>query len=177
MPAANAAAAPPLDPPGVIALFQGFKVAPCRSLSVNQRQEKAGVLVRPMMIAPAFFRLAATGASSGAITSRNATMPFVVGVAALVGIDLERHGDAVQRAERLAAAHLLVGFAGGNERLVLECLDDGVDARVDGGERSSAAETASRAEIARVRIACARSAASHCQSCPCIDPSFRTVRL
>ena len=78
MPAANAAAAPPLDPPGVIALFQGFSVAPCRSLSVNQRHEKPGVLVRPMMIAPAFFRLAATGASSGAMTSRNATTPFVV---------------------------------------------------------------------------------------------------
>src|ERR1051325_8723648 len=61
MPAASAAAAPPLDPPGVIALFQGFSVAPCRSLSVNQRHEKAGVLVRPMMIAPAFFRLAVTG--------------------------------------------------------------------------------------------------------------------
>ena len=55
-------------------------------------------------------------------------------MAALIGVDLDRYGDAVQRAERLAAAHLLVGFAGSSERLVSECLDDGVDARVDGGE-------------------------------------------
>ena len=37
MPAAVADAAPPDEPPGVIALLRGFLVRPCSLLSVNQR--------------------------------------------------------------------------------------------------------------------------------------------
>jgi hypothetical protein len=39
MPAATAAAAPPLDPPGVIPACHGLSVAPCKVFSVCQRIE------------------------------------------------------------------------------------------------------------------------------------------
>ena len=76
MPAAIDAPAPPDDPPQVIALSQGFLVNPCSWLSVNPRIENSGVLVIPMMIAPAFLRLAVTGESAGAILSLKATTPL-----------------------------------------------------------------------------------------------------
>ena len=66
MPAATAAEAPPEDPPGVTPEPHGFSVRPCSALSVNQRQEKAGVLVRPMITAPARRKFATTGLSSTA---------------------------------------------------------------------------------------------------------------
>jgi len=70
MPAAVAAPAPPDEPPGVIAASCGLSVAPCRSFSVNQRIEKAGVLVRPTITEPEAPRLRTTEPSSGAIRSR-----------------------------------------------------------------------------------------------------------
>ena len=66
MPAATADAAPPEDPPGVRFALCGFRVWPCARLLVNQRIEKAGVLVVPIIIAPAFFRLLTTGLSISA---------------------------------------------------------------------------------------------------------------
>ena len=76
IPAATEAPAPPDEPPQVIAASQGLRVRPCRGLSVNARIENSGVLVRPMMIAPAFLRLATTGASSVAIVSFSPTTPL-----------------------------------------------------------------------------------------------------
>jgi hypothetical protein len=55
-----------------------LNVRPRSSLSVCQRRLKAGVLVRPMMIAPARFQLATGGLSVVAITSLKATTPLVV---------------------------------------------------------------------------------------------------
>ncbi len=79
MPVAVAAAAPPLEPPGVRAGSHGFSVAPCSALSVNQRIEKAGALVRPITMAPARRRLATTGLSRVATRSLKATTPLSVG--------------------------------------------------------------------------------------------------
>ena len=76
MPDAIDAPAPPEEPPQVIVLSQGFNVGPCSGLSVNPRIENSGVLVIPMMIAPAFFRLAVTGESPGAILSLKARTPL-----------------------------------------------------------------------------------------------------
>jgi hypothetical protein len=70
IPVATAAPAPPLDPPADSAGSRGFNVRPWSALSAKARIEKAGVLVRPMMIAPARLRLATTGWSSVAILSR-----------------------------------------------------------------------------------------------------------
>ena len=77
-PAAVAEAAPPDEPPGVSLGKAGFFVAPCRELRVNQRREKAGVLVRPTMIAPARRRLATGGLSSVAMRLDWMRSPLVV---------------------------------------------------------------------------------------------------
>ena len=65
IPVATATAAPPLEPPQVTASFQGSTVAPNSSLSVYQRHENSGALVRPMMMAPARRKRGRTAIGSG----------------------------------------------------------------------------------------------------------------
>src|SRR5438105_4926558 len=172
MPQASAAAAPPLEPPGVTPLFHGFSVAPCRSLSVNQRQENAGVLVRPIMIAPALRQLATGGASASAMTSRKATTPLVVAWPRWSVLTLTVTGTPCSgpngSPRRTCSSAAPAAASASSPSVSTTALMRGLTA----ARRSSAAETASRAEIARVRIACARPAASHCQSCPCIESLF-----
>ena len=76
IPAANEAAAPPDEPPGVMFLSQGFNVSPKRGLPVCQRRLNSGVLVLPIGIAPAFRRLSTTGELAGARLSFNLLTPF-----------------------------------------------------------------------------------------------------
>src|SRR5271154_6571552 len=76
-PAASAALAPPLDPPGVCSRLQGLRVTPKAGLSVNTLWANSGRLVLPMMIAPAALARATTAASSAAMLSMNAAEPFV----------------------------------------------------------------------------------------------------
>ena len=78
MPAITEAPAPPDDPPAETWRPHGLCVRPNSGLSVSARNENSGVLVRPMMTAPAALRLATTGASSGAITSLKAATPLLV---------------------------------------------------------------------------------------------------
>ena len=80
MPEAIAAPSPPLEPPGVIALFQGLKVLPLRGLSVSKRMPISGIFVLPIGIAPAFNILSTKGAFLGGIDSASIGRPFVVGV-------------------------------------------------------------------------------------------------
>jgi len=49
---------------------RGFRVRPCSGLSLNTRSDQVGALLRPMITAPARFRLATTGLSSVTIVSR-----------------------------------------------------------------------------------------------------------
>ena len=53
MPAATAAAAPPLEPPGEYSGFQGFNVGPVNSGSVVTASASSGVLVFPKITSPA----------------------------------------------------------------------------------------------------------------------------
>ena len=64
MPAATAAAAPPEEPPGVLAGFHGFRVMPVSGLSVTPFQPNSGVVVLPRSTAPCSRRRAVAGASS-----------------------------------------------------------------------------------------------------------------
>src|SRR5579872_3407644 len=64
MPHAAATAAPPLDPPGVMAGFQGLRVMPVSGESVTPFQPNSGVVTLPNSTAPASFSRAMTGASS-----------------------------------------------------------------------------------------------------------------
>src|SRR6202162_4806398 len=64
IPAAIAAASPPLEPPGVRSRSHGLLVRRYRRLSVSHAIKSSGVLVTPRTIAPAFRRRATSGASS-----------------------------------------------------------------------------------------------------------------
>ena len=80
IPVAIAAPSPPLDPPGVIALFQGLKVLPLNGLSVSRRIPISGIFVLPIGIAPAFSILSTRGLFLGGIDSARKGSPLVVGV-------------------------------------------------------------------------------------------------
>ena len=164
MPLATAAPAPPLDPPGVIAASRGLSVRPCSALSEKARMENAGVLVRPMMIAPAPRRFATTGASSGAITSRNATTPLVVASPFWSVLTFTVTGtpcsapSASPRARAASAASAAASACPSNWRTT--ALSLGLTA----SSRARQAAVASRAEARPSRIRRARSVASSCQS-------------
>src|SRR5256886_11150807 len=64
IPEATAAAAPPEEPPGVFAGFQGLRVMPVSGLSVTPFQPNSGVVVLPSSTAPCSRRRAVAGASS-----------------------------------------------------------------------------------------------------------------
>jgi hypothetical protein len=55
MPAATAAAAPPLEPPALWLSFHGLRVGPNRRGSVEGQSPISGVLVLPAMTRPARF--------------------------------------------------------------------------------------------------------------------------
>src|ERR1700730_6234346 len=63
MPAATAAADPPLLPPGVIAGFHGLRVTPVALLSVRRPLMNSGEAVLPTGIAPAARKRATCGAT------------------------------------------------------------------------------------------------------------------
>src|SRR6476469_3635465 len=74
-PVAAQTAAPPLEPPGVIASFQGLTVTPESGESVTAFQPSSGVVVRPRNTAPALRNPATDGASQGATTGALARLP------------------------------------------------------------------------------------------------------
>src|ERR1700716_2279909 len=128
MPVAVAAPAPPLEPPGVTAGSRGFNVRPCSALSVKMRIEKAGALVRPTMMAPAFFRLATTGLSSWAMKSFSGITPLSVGSPAWSTLTLVVTGTPCSGG---GAGPRARGGPGGAARPPLEHAHDGVDRRID----------------------------------------------
>ncbi len=160
MPAATAAPAPPLDPPAVMSDRQGLRVRPCSALSVNQRIEKPGVLVRPMTMAPARRRLATTGLSPSAIRSRKATMPLSVGqprwsVLTLVVTGTPCSGPTAwpaATARSAASAAASASSASGSTTALIRGLTASIRSRQDW--------TASRADTCRDRISQASSTPS-----------------
>jgi len=63
-PAATAAPAPPLLPPGVLSRFQGLRVIPQSGESVAPFHPNSGKVVLPTRMAPAAFNRSTSGASS-----------------------------------------------------------------------------------------------------------------
>jgi hypothetical protein len=74
-PAATAAAAPPLLPPGVIRVSHGLRVAPKTLLNVCDPAPNSGVFVLPMITAPAAFSSATCAASTSGTWSANSGEP------------------------------------------------------------------------------------------------------
>ena len=75
MPAASAAAAPPLEPPGVRVVSCGLRVGPKSRFSVVGRKPISGVFVLPISTAPARRRRAMQAASPAGMLSANAREP------------------------------------------------------------------------------------------------------
>ncbi len=83
MPAASAAADPPLDPAGDRSRFQGLRVLPKRRLVVNPVWANAGVFDLPTTMAPAARSRATTRPSAVADgASASQSLPIVVGMPA-----------------------------------------------------------------------------------------------
>src|SRR5580658_5854247 len=78
-PAARAALAPPLEPPGERSRFHGLRVVPKAGLSVTTLWANSGRFVLPMMIAPASRMRWTTVASTGGTASRKAAEPLAIG--------------------------------------------------------------------------------------------------
>ena len=76
-PAAMAAPAPPLDPPGERERSKGLRVNPCMALWVEKLSVNSGVLVFPRRIAPADLSRATMVASSSGTNARRPRVPQV----------------------------------------------------------------------------------------------------
>jgi hypothetical protein len=83
MPAAIAAASPPLLPPGDRWVSYGFSVRPWSSFSVVPPDPPGGQFVLPRRIAPAVRIRATMVASRSGRLSASSDMPSVVGIAAV----------------------------------------------------------------------------------------------
>ncbi len=123
--AATAAPAPPLEPPGVWSSDQGLRVAPKASDSVNGKIVSSGTCVLPMTMAPASRRARTTSASRsrGPAVRQRAPGRDLPGD---VGVVLDRHRDAEQRAP-IAGAAAPVGLVGLHQGAVGEHDAEGVD--------------------------------------------------
>src|SRR5690606_39312943 len=79
-PAASNEPSPPLDPPAVLDRFQGLFVLPYNLVSVSWQKQRTGVFVFPRKIAPSFFNLLTTSASSLAVAFLRWGIPAVVAI-------------------------------------------------------------------------------------------------
>lgn len=75
MPAATAAAAPPLDPPEPWATFQGLRVGPHSVDSVVPLQANSGVAVRPRVTSPASRKRRISSESAAAVKPCASRLP------------------------------------------------------------------------------------------------------
>ena len=95
IPDATAAAAPPLDPPGVRVVSHGLRVAPHATGSVVGTLPSSGLFVRPAITSPAArWRLTSVvSASAMTCASLNATLPLLIRCPAYVAArSLMRNG-------------------------------------------------------------------------------------
>ena len=169
MPVAIATASPPLDPPGLIAAFHGFIVAPANPLSVCQRNATSGMFVRPTTIAPASRKRSTGGPSLGATASLKTVSPSVVAVPATSMFCLMVTGtpcsDPMALPSALRPAAMARSAVSAPARAVVVststiALSFGLIASM----RSRCASTISRLDASPVRMRSARSCAQRCQS-------------
>jgi hypothetical protein len=134
-------------------------------LTVSRRKLNAGVLVRPMMMAPARFQLATTGLSAVAIRSLYAATPLTVAQPSWSTFSLIVTGTPCNapsgsfdvRWRAMASSARSAAASAASDRSHVTAFNCGFTARI----RSMLAFTASRDDISRARIACASATASH----------------
>ena len=93
IPVATATAAPPLLPPGVSDASCGLSVAPNTRLNVFDPAANSGVLVLPMMIAPARRSRSASMPSASGMWSAKIVDPYVVRIPAVSSMSLTAIGS------------------------------------------------------------------------------------
>ena len=93
MPAASAAADPPLDPPGSNAAFHGLRVTPHIRLEVQNVISNSGVSVRAWKIAPAARSRSMIGSSRSGTLSCISSEPFVERLPAIAASSLMATGS------------------------------------------------------------------------------------
>ena len=117
MPAATAAAAPPLEPPGVWSGSHGLRAAPKVGFSLKGQRPTSGVIVLPTITAPAARRRRTTSLSASAT---QCSPPHRTGSSAgEVHVVLDRNRHAEQR-RALACGQARVGLRGGRACLLGE---------------------------------------------------------
>src|SRR5690606_19211789 len=79
MPAATAAAEPPLDPPGVCSVFQGLRVGPKRCGSVTGIRPNSDEFVFPSTTRPAARQRRTSSLSAAGMFCANSLEAYVVG--------------------------------------------------------------------------------------------------
>ena len=109
MPAATEAAAPALDPPGVLPRFQGLRVMPVSGLSPTALQPNSLVVVLPIRMRAGGLGALDRGASAAATLSAMRARAEREALAADRDQVLGRERHAVQQAERVAAHHRVLG--------------------------------------------------------------------
>ena len=134
-PAMRAAPAPPLDPPLVCSVFQGFRQASPRRFSVVPDWPNSGVLVLPRMIAPACrTRSTSDGIFVGDVVSEDVAAHGAADALGELQV-LDGDGDAVEGPEIITAGYScfcgrgrLPGEVCGHGKIRVELGVKGVDA-------------------------------------------------
>ena len=100
VPAASAAADPPLDPPGEYCVFHGLRVTPQSLDQVTGAQQNSGVVVLACTMPPASMIRCTNAAVLSATSSRSGSEPSVLRWPAIGGLLLDRDRQAFQRPRR-----------------------------------------------------------------------------
>ena len=129
--AATAAAAPPLDPPGVQSGFQGLAPSPPSRFWQVPTMANSGTLVLPRMTAPAFRTRSTTAASRSGTRSLNTSEPAVVRIPRVIWLSLIETGNPCSGP---SASPRAIAFSAA---LALSIASSGVSARNAFSRRSS----------------------------------------
>ena len=165
MPEATAAAAPPLEPPGVCCGFHGLRVAPNRLFSVTVIDPNSGVLVRPVRMNPARRKARATGSVSVLSPGRAPSEPKVTGWPAtgsrsLMGSGTPANGGRSSTPAAMRSPRALASARASSSLRQITALSSGLRASTRAREASST----SSGLTSMVRMAVATSRADACSS-------------
>ena len=155
IPAATAAAAPPLEPPVLWARFHGLRVGPpYRTASVDGLIAISGVVVRPKITSPLRRWRATTSLSTSLVWPAKNREPQLIGKSRAAAVmSLRRNGTPSNAPPGRPAA---IAFRATSSRMPHTALIAGLRAAT----RSSAASSSSPAETSRRFTSAARPSAS-----------------
>ena len=155
IPAATAAAAPPLDPPGVRDRSHGLRVAPKTALNVCDPAPNSGVLVLPITIAPAARSRSTSSESASGTCEANSGDPYVVRIPAVSSRSLTAIGSPCSTPRGSPASASSAARSAPSASSVTIAFTRGLTASI----RARCASITSRTENSRARMPAASSVA------------------